>query len=98
MAAATLGRVAVRDIDTGNGGTAFGFAGDTLASFTDAEPGVATFKWTPREPTSRLAFNGDLAVRVLGEHRLLRRSRPPRRASRVRPGRGPGGRSASVAG
>jgi hypothetical protein len=66
VAAATLGRVSVRDIDTANGGVPFGFAGETLASFTDAEAGVATFRWTPKDPASRLTFNGDLAVRVLG--------------------------------
>ena len=66
VAAATLGRVAVRNVTTANNGTPFGFAADTLASITDAEPGVATFRWTPKEPTSKLTFAGDLAVRVFG--------------------------------
>ncbi len=66
VAAAALGRVAVRRVATANGGTPFGFASDTLASFTDVEPGVATFRWTPKEPTSKLTFNGDFAVRLLG--------------------------------
>ena len=66
VAAAILGRVSVRDVTTADGGTPFGFAADSLASFTDAEPGVATFRWTPRDPTSKLAFAGDFAVRVLG--------------------------------
>ena len=66
VAAVALGRVAVRHVTTADGGTPFGFAADTLASFTDAEPGVATFRWTPKQPTTRLTFNGDFAVRVLG--------------------------------
>ena len=66
VAAASLGRVAVRQVTTANGGTPFGFASRTLASFTDAESGVATFRWTPRDPTSKLTFAGDLVVRVLG--------------------------------
>ena len=66
VAAAALGRVAVRQVTTANNGTPFGFASRTLASFTDAEPGVATFRWTPREPTSKLTFAGDFVVRVLG--------------------------------
>ncbi len=66
IAAAALGRVAVRRVTTDNAGTPFGFAADTLATFTDAEPGVATFRWTPKDPATQLVFNGNLAVRVLG--------------------------------
>ena len=66
VAAATLRQVSVRQVDTANGGVPFGFVADALASFTDAEAGVAAFRWTPKEPTSRLTFNGDLVVRVLG--------------------------------
>jgi subtilisin family serine protease len=66
VAAARIGAVSLRRVDTANGGVPFGFAADALSSFADAEPGVATYRWTDREPTSRLAFNGDLAVRVFG--------------------------------
>jgi hypothetical protein len=66
VAAAQLGRIAVRDVTTANANTPFGFAAESLASFTDTEPGVATFRWTPKDPTTRLVFNGDLAVRILG--------------------------------
>ena len=65
VAAAALGRVTVKDVNTANGGTPFGFASRSLALFTDAEPGVATFRWTPKDPASRLVFGGDLTVRIL---------------------------------
>ena len=66
VSAATLGRVVVRQVQTANGGTPFGFAAGLLASFADAEPGQPTFRWTPRRPTADLSFSGDFVVRVVG--------------------------------
>ncbi len=65
IAAAVLGKVVVQRVDSSNSGVPFGFSTKALASFIDAEPHTATFRYTPAKSASTLTFAGDFAVKLL---------------------------------
>ena len=65
VAAGTIGQVRVTAVDASNGGTPFGFAGETIASYVDQE-GTNRYAWTAREGAAALkASSGDYVVSIV---------------------------------
>jgi hypothetical protein len=65
IAAESLGTVKVRRVNPSNNGIPFGFAAQSLATFTDIEPGQRPFRWTANQSPSDLTFPGDFKVELL---------------------------------
>lgn len=61
VAAATIGKVSLAKVNPDNAGTQFGIAAKSLAGFNNK----GVIKWTSKQPTSLLAPDGDLVVRLL---------------------------------
>jgi hypothetical protein len=65
VAAASVGHVRVTGVQTVNGGTAFGFAAESLAAYTDVEGGKRPFVWSARDGAAALTTTGDYKVALL---------------------------------
>ncbi len=65
VAAATIGKVRVKGVQTANNGSPFGFATQHLTAFSDTEPGGKPFVWTSKQSPSELTFPGDFKVSIL---------------------------------
>ncbi len=66
IAAAAIGSVDLVDATTGNGGTPFGVAAESLKTFTLSEPKQKTFNWNSKKAVSLLSsLPGDLRVSIV---------------------------------
>ena len=65
VAAATVGQVRVVGVQTDNAGTPFGFATESLAAYTDVEPGKRPYVWTARDGAAALTTTGDYKVTIV---------------------------------
>ena len=65
VAAAAVGHVRVTGLHTANAGTPFGFAAESLALYTDLEPGKKPVVWTPHAGTATLPADGDFKVSLV---------------------------------
>lgn len=65
ISATDLGKVMVTRVAGSNGGVPFGFSTESLAAFTDTEPGERTIYWKQGDATAALSFGGDFVVELV---------------------------------